>query len=46
LRRRTECDESSLIERLKEKIQHLEEEKRLQNDRHADLILEMAELKR
>ena len=35
-----------LIETLKEKLSGLEEERRMQNDRHQELILEMAELKK
>ena len=35
-----------LIETLKAKLSGLEEERRMQNDRHQELILEMAELKK
>ncbi len=51
-RRQSEVDtvatkrQEELIAQLKAKIEHLEDEKRSQNDRHAELILEMAELKR
>ncbi len=38
--------QSDLIAQLKVKIEHLEREKRTQNERHTDLILEMAQLKR
>ncbi len=38
--------QSDIIAQLKVKIEHLEREKRLQNERHTELILEMAELKK
>lgn len=38
--------QEDLVEQLKVKIEHLEREKRSQNERHQELILEMAELKK
>jgi len=39
-------DEAETVKLLKERIESLEKEKQLQNERHTELILEMAELKR